>query len=292
MDHWGDTVKAKTDEFGPLAIGVDPIWADIPDCFKTGVDDAESGLRAYVQFLLKQAKGKIGFVKFQAAFFEAFGLAGLRVLADGCAFARQNGIAIIMDAKRGDIGSTSKAYAEAYLAPASETHGGEFEADCLTVNPYLGPDGVAPFVDCAKAHGKGLFILVKTSNPGSAWLQDRIVDEMTVAEIVADMVDDVGAGWLGQSGLSSVGAVIGATHPEVLDQLRKRMPDAIMLCPGLGPQGGQVENILRLRRPDGTGILAPVSRGISKPKTTSISLDGYRQHVADQIGFYKNALTG
>ncbi|WP_199775074.1 orotidine-5'-phosphate decarboxylase [Sphingopyxis sp. MG] len=196
--HWGDTVKSKIETVGSLVLGIDPA----PDHAPLSLcDRSDLFLERYVTALLDGAEGKVGFVKFQSAHFEAFGSDGVASLARCIAIARERRMAVILDAKRGDIGSTADAYARAYLVPG----GSDLEVDCLTVNPFLGPETLEPFVNCARDYGKGLFILVKTSNPGSGWLQDQSVDGAPVSERVAETVAEWADETLGDCGIGAVG---------------------------------------------------------------------------------------
>ncbi len=213
MFHWGDLVAERTEHYGGLVIGVDPVFEDMPNCFRERFDDYGDCLTAYVDFLIESSKQKVGFVKFQSAFFEVFGMPGLRALANGIKLAKGSGMGVILDAKRGDIGSTAAAYARAYLTPGDAGGLSGLEADCLTVNPFLGPDTLEPFVDCSRRFGKGLFILTKTSNPGSGWLQDKHIDGEPVSDRIARLINGWAEETLGASGLGAVGAVVGATFP-------------------------------------------------------------------------------
>jgi orotidine-5'-phosphate decarboxylase len=274
MFHWGDLVAERTEQFGSLVVGIDPVYEDIPHCFRDRFDNHADCLAAYVDFLIETSKQKVGFVKFQSAFFEAFGQQGLTALSKGMALAKKSGLGVILDAKRGDIGSTAAAYARAYLTPAGAGGLSDFEADCLTVNPFLGPDTLEPFVACSRRFGKGLFILTRTSNPGAGWLQDKRIDGESVSDRIARLI----AGWagetLGASGLGAVGPVVGATFPDDGRRLRALMPHSIFLAPGMGPQGGTPENIAALRR-EGGGVLVPVSRGLTKVDDLTVSRDAY-----------------
>ena len=288
--HWGDLVAAKTASHGPLTLGIDPVLADIPSCFRTGGMAASEAVRGYVRFLLDTTADQVGFVKFNAAFFEALGTKGIEVLANVMAEAKKKGHGVILDAKRGDVGGTAAAYAQAYLTPASAGSLSDLEADCLTVNPFLGPDTLEPLVACARKFGKGLFVLVKTSNPGSGWLQDKAIDGVRVSDRVAELVAQWSAETAGACGLGAVGAVVGATYPEEGKRLRTLMPNSIFLAPGLGPQGGKSEDIAALHRADGTGILVPVQRGITKVDDLSISQDAYAALVRERVERYRKAL--
>ncbi|MFT3810865.1 MAG: orotidine-5'-phosphate decarboxylase [Micropepsaceae bacterium] len=182
---WVDIVEGNVARHGDLVLGIDPSLADLPDFF---AQDAAGWIGAYVDVLLDAAEGRVGFVKFQSAYFEACGLQGLTALSSGMKRARAAGMGVILDAKRGDIGATAAAYARAYLTPEAEGGSGDFEADCLTINPLMGPDTLTPFVECANRHGKGLFVLCRTSNPGAGWLQDRMAGNRLVSDRLADLI--------------------------------------------------------------------------------------------------------
>ena len=176
-------------------------------------------------------------VKPQVAFFEALGADGLRALEDVCAYAHSAGLQVIADAKRGDIGSTARAYAAAFLEP---TDGGAPLADAVTVNPYLGRDSLDPFLAVCRRDGAGIFCVVKTSNAGGTDIQDlALSDGRPVWQQVAELVAEWGADLIGEHGLSAVGAVIGATHPRAVGEARRLLPRSILLLPGVGAQGGE-----------------------------------------------------
>jgi orotidine-5'-phosphate decarboxylase len=278
VTHWGDVVAVQLKEYGPVVVGIDPDLRHIPTCFR-----ADPNLpRDYVHSLLDGVEGLTGFIKFQAAFFEAFGSAGMRELARAMADARSRNIRVILDAKRGDIGSTSEAYARAYLRPRN-AGGTDFEVDCLTVNPFLGPDSLAPFFECAAEFGKGVFVLVKTSNPGATWLQDRIVEGKPVCEYIAEsLLADVHR-TTGASGLSAIGVVVGLTYPQQGARIRDRLPDAIILAPGYGAQGADIGAVSALQRNAGGGVLLPVSRGITSSTPLSASPGEFKQHTRSAL---------
>lgn len=281
--HWGDTVKAKVAEFGPLVLGIDPDPIHVPNAL---MEDSERFLQRYVEALLDGADGRIAFVKFQSAHFEAYGSAGIASLARGIAMAKERNFATILDAKRGDIGSTSEAYARAYLTPGHC----DLEVDCMTINPFLGPETLEPFVDRARDFGKGLFILVKTSNPGSGWLQDKEVEGKRVSHRVAEAL----AGWSdetkGSTDVSAIGAVVGATYPSEALELRRILPNSIFLCPGLGAQGADPKAITATAT--GTGpVLVPASRGIAAADDSRMSIESYVQLVRQRIDEFNRELT-
>jgi orotidine-5'-phosphate decarboxylase len=285
--NWGDIVTEGVGRHGSLMVGIDPVYEDIPDCFKSGKSDAVQCLQDYCVFLIDTIAPHVGFIKPQSAFFEAFGSAGVGVLARIMAHARQKGLRIILDAKRGDISSTAAAYARAYLTPGI---GSDLEADCLTVNPFLGTDTVDIFVDCARKYGKGLFILVKTSNPGGEWLQDIVVGGKTVSERIATQINLWSEDCMGASGLSPIGAVVGATFPEQGLRLRELMPRSIFLLPGIGAQGGEVQAVNALRKGREASVLVPISRGIAKVDNVSLPLEEYRKTITDRVKSFKALL--
>ncbi|MBF0481481.1 MAG: orotidine-5'-phosphate decarboxylase [Desulfovibrionaceae bacterium] len=213
-------------------------------------------------------------VKFQIAHFEAYGHHGLRALTAACLAAKARGLPVIMDAKRNDIGSTARRYARAYLGPDTGPDRAAFACDALTVTPFLGEDGIKPFVDACAASGKGLFILVKTSNPSGAQVQDLPIARPhgagageTVAERLAALVDAWGEDkkMIGKSGYSAVGAVIGATQPESLPKLRALMPRAVILMPGFGAQGAGAGGVRAAFDDQGMGAIVNSSRSIIYP---------------------------
>jgi orotidine-5'-phosphate decarboxylase len=285
-ENWGDIVTEGVAKRGSLVVGIDPAHSDIPDCFKSGKHDPVQVLQDYSVFLIDTVAVHVGFIKPQSAFFEAYGSLGVDVLARVMAYARKKGLRIILDAKRGDISSTAAAYAQAYLTPS----GSDLEADCLTINPFLGTDTVEIFADCARKYGKGLFILVKTSNAGGGWIQDLAVDGKTVSERIADQINIWSQTCMGSSGLSPIGAVVGATYPEQGIRLRDLMPQSIFLLPGIGAQGGEAQAVNNLRRGREASVLVPVSRGITKVDDLSMSLGDYRKLVTERVKSFQTAL--
>lgn len=205
-------------------------------------------------------------IKPNSAFFEQYGIGGLKALREICTHAQKAGMPVIMDAKRGDIGSTAEAYAKAYLG-SSNLCGNPFQAfscDALTVNPFLGFDTLEPFIKECKEHGKGIFVLTKTSNPGSASIQG-VVDsknDLSISESVATWISENGKVLLGKSGLSGLGAVVGATYPEEARKMRSIMPNNIFLVPGYGAQGGTAKDVLPNFNSAGNGAIINVSRGL------------------------------
>jgi orotidine-5'-phosphate decarboxylase len=277
--HWGDEVNDRIERFGALVLGIDPSADQAPHALLT---DPDRFLVRQVDALLDAAQGRVGFVKFQSAHFEAWGSAGVASLARAMRAAKERGFAVILDAKRGDIGSTAEAYARAYLDPGAS----DLEADCLTVNPFMGPDTLEPFVQRARDHGKGLFVLVKTSNPGSGWLQDRDLGAANVSAHVAGLI----AGWAeetrGASGVSAIGAVVGATYPEQGRALRAILPRSVFLAPGLGAQGGDGAASAALATPTGP-VLVSASRGIAAVADRTIPHEAYEALLRDRIAHFQ-----
>ncbi|MDX6386586.1 MAG: orotidine-5-phosphate decarboxylase, partial [Gaiellaceae bacterium] len=199
-------------------------------------------------------------VKPQIAFFEALGADGVRAFEDVCVYSRSAGLQVIADAKRGDIGSTARAYATAYLEP---TNGKGPLADALTVNPYLGRDSLDPFLAACRRDGAGIFCVVKTSNAGGADVQDlALSDGRPVWHQVAELVAEWGADLVGEHGLSSVGAVIGATHPRAVGEARKLLPRSILLLPGVGAQGATPADVARAFTSGPASALVNVARDV------------------------------
>ena len=204
-------------------------------------------------------------VKLQVACFERLGAPGWAALREVAEHARDQGLLVIADAKRGDIDVSAAAYAQAFLGETPTPYGpvAGLGADALTVNPLLGTDSLRPLLDAAREHSRGVFVLVRTSNPGAADLQERMLaDGQTVSERLASMVAALGAAEVGAGGLSDIGAVVGATAPERLQTLRELMPHAVFLLPGVGAQGGRVADLAAAFEPGPAGGLVSASRGI------------------------------
>jgi len=288
-ETWIEVVKANAKAHGEIVVGIDPYLPDIPALFEPE-DGGSDWLPHYLNFVLDVTIGEVGFVKFQSAYFEAYGLAGLRALSFAMKRARASGIGVILDAKRGDIGSTAAAYARAYLTPAEAGGSGDFEADCLTVNPMMGPDTLEPFVDCVRRFGKGLFVLCRTSNPGAAWLQDRMTGNRFISDRLADLIATLGNDCAQDRHLSPIGAVIGATVAHEARRLRGLLPNSIILAPGLGPQGGDPATLCALRGRQPGDLLVPVSRGLLRVEDRAMSRDEYGLCIKERLAHFKAIL--
>lgn len=252
----------------PTVIGLDPRYDMIPESIRTKYsEDIEGACKAILEFnkeLIDSVYDIVPAVKPQIAFYEMFGAEGIKVFNETCKYAKQKGMIIIADVKRGDIGSTAAGYSNAYLGktPIGEEKVSIYDVDFVTVNPYLGIDGVKPFIDDCKEYGKGIFILVKTSNKSSGELQDlKLENGTTIYEKVAELVNSWGEELVGEYGYSSVGAVVGATYPIQIKELREIMPKTYFLIPGYGAQGGKAEDIA-LGFKDGIGGIVNASRSL------------------------------
>ena len=241
-----------------LCIGIDP-WVDrLPGRGTLGANPSHADLANlalnFGRSVVDAAAGQVAAVKPQFAFFEALGPPGMLALAQVCTVAREAGLLVIGDAKRGDIGSTAGAYAAATLAPDAP-----FPCDALTVSPFLGPDSLAPFVDAATRWNRGLFVLLRTSNAGSARWQAPVRDDL------ASWIESTNCGLGGEFG--PVGAVVGATNGDDMVALRAQMPHTWFLVPGFGAQGASAAGSLAATRPDGLGALVNSARGATFPAT-------------------------
>lgn len=255
----------------PIVVGLDPMLSYVPEHIqKKAYEEFGETLEGAAQAIWQYNKGivdacydLIPAVKPQIAMYEQFGVPGLMAFKKTVDYCKSKGLIVIGDIKRGDIGSTSTAYAVGHLGQVtvgSKTYRG-FDEDFVTVNPYLGTDGVKPFVDVCREEKKGIFVLVKTSNPSSGEFQDRIVDERPLYELVGEKVAAWGACAMGEQ-YSYVGAVVGATYPKMGEILRKLMPKAYILVPGYGAQGGKAEDLKPYFNEDGFGAIVNSSRGI------------------------------
>ena len=254
----------------PTVMGLDPRYDMIPEVVRTKYsNDLEGISKAILEYnkeLIDNTYDIIPAIKPQLAFYEMFGIEGMKAFKETCKYAKEKGMIVIADAKRGDIGSTAKGYSNAYLGqtPIGEENISAFDnIDFLTVNPYLGVDSIKPFVeDCAK-YGKGIFVLVKTSNPSSGELQDlKLENGETVYEHVANLVEEWGKELRGKYGYSSVAAVVGATYPQQLKEIREKAPHTYFLIPGYGAQGGKADDIALGFDENGLGGIVNASRSL------------------------------
>jgi len=272
-ENFADRLIGAIEKKGsPICVGIDPIIGSMPDAvFRGGRDKADGGdpqaaIDAIFEFttrVLKIVAPHVPCVKFQSAYFEQFHWEGVEAYFNLIQEAAELGLIVIGDVKRGDIGSTASAYAAGHLAEPEMADSDEMATpDAITINPMLGMDTIEPFVKTAGEFGKGLFVLVRTSNPGSAELQDvRLADGRTWSEMVAEKLAGVAEGMVGARGWSSLGAVVGATQTHTMISLRQRLPKSIFLLPGYGTQGATAEMTRHAFR-DGLGALVSASRSI------------------------------
>jgi orotidine-5'-phosphate decarboxylase len=253
----------------PVLVGLDPRLDQLPPDVLAHArelydDPAAQAAAAFEEFcirLIDVVAPLVPAVKPQSAFFEELGPDGCLALCRVIRYARKQGLIVICDAKRGDIGTTAEAYARAYLAGVDPL-AAPWGADALTVNPYLGRDTLEPFVKVAKERGAGIYVLVKTSNPGSATLQDQQANGMPIYQHVARMVEELSLETV-EEGYGCIGAVVGATYPRELAELRAVMPHVPLLIPGYGSQGGAALDVVGAFHPNGYGALVNNSRGIN-----------------------------
>ena len=271
----------------PIVVGLDPMMKFVPGHIKKKafeeygetLEGAAEAIWQYNKGIVDAVYDLIPAVKPQIAMYEKFGIPGLQAFKKTVDYCKEKGLVVIGDIKRGDIGSTSTAYAVGHLGKVqvgSKSYAG-FDEDFVTVNPYLGSDGVKPFIDVCKEEKKGIFVLVKTSNPSSGEFQDRLIDGKPLYELVGSMVDTWGSELMGDS-YSYVGAVVGATYPEMGKVLRDIMPKAYILVPGYGAQGGKGKDLVHFFNKDGLGAIVNSSRGI----IAAYQQDAYKEKFAPE----------
>ena len=284
----------------PIVVGLDPMLSYVPEQvqkkafaeYGETLEGAAEAIWQYNKGIVDAISDLIPAVKPQIAMYEQFGIPGMIAFKKTVDYCKEKGLVVIGDIKRGDIGSTSTAYAVGHLGKVtvgSKQYYG-FDEDFVTVNPYLGSDGVNPFIDVCKEEKKGIFVLVKTSNPSSGEFQDRLIDGRPLYEYVGEKVNEWGSQCMGDT-YSYVGCVVGATYPEMGKILRKIMPKAYILVPGYGAQGGKASDLAPYFNKDGLGAIVNSSRGIicayKQDKYAKFGADHYaeasRQAVIDMI---------
>lgn len=264
-------IKKIQETEAPIVVGLDPMLDYVPERLKREafakfgetLAGAGEAIWEFNRGIIDQIWDVVPAVKPQIAMYEQFGIPGLEAFQKTAAYAKEKGLLVIGDIKRGDIGSTSLAYAVGHLGKVKvgNREYAPFTEDFVTVNPYLGSDGIHPFLDVCKAEKKGIFVLVKTSNPSSGEFQDRQIEGRPLYEWVGEQVSRWGEELMGES-YSYVGAVVGATYPEIGKSLRKLMPNTFILVPGYGAQGGSGKDLKAFFNEDGLGAIVNSSRGI------------------------------
>ena len=280
-------LTAKIKKTGaPIVVGLDPMLDYIPEHIKEAAfaeygETLEGAAEAVWQFnkeIVDKTCDLIPAVKPQIAMYEQFGIPGLMAFKKTVDYCKEKGLVVIGDIKRGDIGSTSAAYAAGHIGRVQVGSKSylPFDEDFVTVNPYLGSDGVNPFIKVCKEEKRGLFILVKTSNPSSGEFQDRLIDGRPLYELVGEKVAEWGASCMGED-YSYIGAVVGATYPAMGKVLRKLMPKSYILVPGYGAQGGKGVDLVHFFNEDGLGAIVNSSRGI---------IAAYKQEKYEQMSLF------
>ena len=266
IDNLIDKIKEKDN---PTVIGLDPRYEMIPKCItQKYAPTLEGASKAIIEFnkrLIDATYDIIPAVKPQIAFYEMFGIEGMKAFKETCEYAKQKGMIVIADIKRGDIGSTAEGYSNAFLGKTKIANKEEsiFDVEFVTLNPYMGIDSIKPFIEDCKKYNKGIFILIKTSNPSSGDIQDvKMKDGEELYTKVAKLVENWGEDLRGEYGYSSVGGVVGATYPEQLESLRKVAPHTFFLIPGYGAQGGKANDIAKAFDSNGIGGIVNSSRGL------------------------------
>jgi len=274
-----DELIEKVKQTSSVVLGVDPNFELLPEEFRAKTkQDLKVKLNQFCSEVLQASVGLVAAVKFQSGYFEQFGLTGLEVLKDNLILAKKLGLLTIMDAKRGDIGSTNLAYSKAYFES-----GADLESDFLTINPFLGLQASSAFFSVAKEKNKGLFALVKTSNPDSNLIQEAVLNGRQVSETVAGFLNIQNLENLGDYGYGNFGAVVGATKADKIAVLRKLMPNTFWLVPGYGAQGGDYSLVKNFFNSDGLGAIFPMSRELTYPSFEEIKLSGFREAVKQRI---------
>lgn len=261
-----DKIKEKNN---PTVMGLDPRYDMIPECIRNKYAENLSGacdaIFEFNKALIDATYDIIPAVKPQIAFYEMFGLEGLRAFNETCKYAKSKGMLVIADIKRGDIGTTAQGYSNAFIGktPIGALEYSIYDVDFVTLNPYMGIDSIKPFIDDCRKYQKGMFVLVKTSNKSSGDLQDlKLENGKTIYETVADLVNEWGKDSIGEYGYSDVSAVVGATYPKQIEELRSIMPAGFFLIPGYGAQGGKAEEIALGFDKNGLGGIVNASRSL------------------------------
>lgn len=268
MDRLYEDVKKK----GPVCVGLDTQYSFLPEYIKKKDASIGEKLFAFNKQIIDAVYEEAGCFKAQVACYEALGLDGMKAFADTLRYARQKGSVVISDVKRGDISSTAAQYAQGHFT-------GDFETDIITVNAYMGEDAISPYYPYLEKD-KGLFVLVKTSNPSGKDFQDLNIDGLTLYQRMAQKVSEWGEAFLGESGFSAIGAVTGLTYPEEFERIRELMPRTFLLIPGYGAQGGTGKDIAAFFR-DGVRGVVNSSRGLITAHKGKTEEAGFEAHVRD-----------
>ncbi len=280
IDRLAEGIQARGT---PCAVGIDPLWERFSPALRRELGEAPespaqagAGLERFGALVIDAVADLVAAVKFQIAYYEVYGSAGLAALERSIAAARAAGLLVIVDAKRGDIGATSEAYARAFLSGSALSPLG---GDALTLSPYLGSDSIEPFVELCRTTRRGLFVCAKTSNPGGALVQDVTQDGRTVYERVAAFVAEAGSGLVGACGYSNLGIVVGATAAGPARALRRLVPGTVFLMPGLGAQKGDAAILREVVDEAGLGAVVAASRSVTFPHLVGEAPDDPRTAI-------------
>lgn len=281
-----EKIKEKNN---PTVIGLDPKVEYVPTFIKdkafkehgVNVEGASQAILEFNKRIIDAVYDIVPAVKPQLAYYEMYGLQGLEAFDATVKYAKSKGLIVIADGKRNDIGSTAEAYSTGFLGTTAiegDKRQAMFDADALTVNPYLGIDGISPFIEDCKRYSKGIFVLVKTSNKSSGQLQDLVTEQgKTIYQVVAECVEEWGQAVTGKYGYSSVGAVVGATYPKQAEDLRSIMKHAYILVPGYGAQGGTAKDVAPSFNKDGLGAIVNASRSVMCAYQSEMWKNAYRE---------------
>ena len=281
IDRLIDKIKETNN---PTVMGLDPRYDMLPKCvtdkYSKDLEGVSKAIVEYNKALIDATCDIIPAIKPQIAFYEMFGVPGMMAFEETCKYAKEKGMIIIADIKRGDIGSTAQGYSNAYLGKTKMGDIEEpiFDVDFVTVNPYMGTDCVKPFIEDCKKYDKGMFILVKTSNPSSGELQDvKLEDGQEVYKRVAKLVEEWGKDLIGKYNYSSISAVVGATYPKQLEELRNLAPHTYFLIPGYGAQGGKADDIALGFDNNGLGGIVNASRSLMCAYKSDLWKDKFKE---------------
>ena len=282
-------IKKIRETNNPTVIGLDPKYDMIPDCIKSKYDDSLEGIsKSILEFnkrLIDAIYDIIPAVKINIAFYEMYGLDGMKAFEETCVYAKEKKMIVMADIKRGDIGNTAKAYSNAFLGRTMIGAREEaiYDVDFVTLSPYMGTDSIKPFIEDSIKYNKGAFVIVKTSNPSSGELQDlKLETGEEVYTKVINLVEEWGKDLIGKYGYSSISAVVGATYPKQLEDLRKVAPHTFFLIPGYGAQGGKAEDIALGFDENGIGGIVNSSRGLMCAYKSDKWKDKYTEEEFDK----------
>ena len=289
-EHISDIFCRKIKDKGLISLGFDPVFEKMPQFLKND-SNIYNVLTSFFKLMLEALHDKIPLIKFQSADFEVYGIEGLKALTYCLKETKKAGLLTLLDVKRGDIGRSSESYAKAYLSPkrqiANIVQDNEFEADAITISPYMGSDSLEPFIQKAKLYNKLLFILLKTSNPGASLVQDICDKKGSVSEQLANWINNQCINDLSKSGLSRIGVVVGATQDNAV-HFRTLLPHCLFLMPGLGAQGGSIATVKKCLTNKNLGVIAPISRSLLYPDKEAKNKFEYIENIYNNFNLFSH----